>query len=53
MTLDEFFDSTESLRLLRDNIETNLRFMLDTDDVDDLLRLNLIMIRQYLTKDPK
>lgn len=50
-TLDEFFDSSEATRLLVKNLETNLEVFGDTMDQEckeDLMRVNLIMIRQCL-----
>lgn len=51
LTLDEFFLSTLSLMLLRQNLETNLSLFgekMSEQDRIDLMRTNLIVVRQSL-----
>lgn len=50
-TLNEFFQSYESTRLLLSNLETNMLVYCDDmpkEDWESLMRTNLIMIRQCL-----
>lgn len=49
MTLDEFFESSKALMVLRINLETNLKALFPSmpqEDKDVLMRMNLTMIRQ-------
>lgn len=51
LSLEEFFSSSEALKFLRDNLDTNLEVFcgdLEPGDFDGLRRTNLIMIRQCL-----
>lgn len=50
MTLDEYFDSTPNLKLLRENLETNLKATTDLTqgEMDSLMRVNLTVIRQAM-----
>lgn len=49
-TLDEFFDSHEATKLLRENLKINLDVLLDIErqDKETLLRMHLTMVRQCL-----
>lgn len=50
LTLDEWSESTEVHRKLKKNLEVNIRMLCDrmTDEErESLLRLNLIMVRQF------
>lgn len=48
MTLDEFFEDANGV-LLRNNLESNLdQLDLKKEDKEFLMRINLIMIRQYI-----
>lgn len=54
MTLDEFFKQNESRKLLVKNLETNNRVFLGNmseGEVETLLRMNLIMIRQAIESE--
>jgi hypothetical protein len=50
MTTDQYFEQTEVLRLLVENLQANLDNMTDLskEDKEGLMRVNLIMIRQAL-----
>jgi hypothetical protein len=51
MTLDEWSESTKEHKLLKSNLKINLKMMvgehLDEEELESLLRLNLIMVRQF------
>jgi len=50
-TLDEFFESRRELQFLLSNLRANMQVYcasMDQEDQDDLMRVNLIMIRQCL-----
>jgi hypothetical protein len=49
-TLDEYFETHEALKLLKENLETNLEVMtkLKKEERESLMRLNLVVIRQCL-----
>lgn len=50
-TLEEFFESSEALRFLVENLKANMEVYCEDyteDDKESFMRVNLIMIRQYL-----
>lgn len=48
MTLDEWSESTEAHKFLVENLKANMdAYGIDEGYQDDLLRVNLIMIRQF------
>ena len=51
LPVEEWFNQSETLKLLKENLEVNLEVIaedLSEEDRTVLARLNLIMIRQYL-----
>lgn len=50
MTLDQWAQSTPEIILLKNNLQSNLDIMTDLldEEKEDLMRYNLIMIRQFV-----
>lgn len=49
-SLDEFIDRYSSVKRLQENLKTNLEAITDLpeDDIDNLVRIQMILIRQCL-----
>jgi hypothetical protein len=49
LTLDEFIEKHSAVKVLRDNLRNNLEAMtrLKPKEIDDLMRLHMIMVRQF------
>ncbi len=50
LSLDEFIEKYSAVRVLAENLKTNLDALTDLskDDKDRLMRVNMIMVRQCL-----
>lgn len=48
-TLDEWVEKHSAAKVLKENLETNLRALTDLNDkqIEALMRMNMIMVRQF------